>query len=410
MIRILAASLLIAAGQPPVAPAPATQAPLPLSVQTLPPPLFPISSAAVRRAIAAGLEAEDRQAVSRQTLMLARMGGGLSVGTQARLAPLLDRAALDGVGPGEGPLAPALAPLFAANGAPITASRALGAVPERFRLVEGIAADPASGALYAGSVIDRSLLRLRGDAWERMPIQGLGGVFGLTVDGPRRLLWLASAGAEVMAAGDPPFEGIVAVDLDTGREQRRVAIPGARLGDMAVGPDGTVFASDGQSGAIHRCVPGCTTAEQVVAPGLLRSAQGMVVRPGRLIVADYAEGLVSVDLATGNLYRLLPPAPQMMEGIDGLLADGDTLIAIQNGTSPRRILRIRLTEDQWQIAGIEVLERAHPDWGEPTLGTIRGGELIYVADAQWERYGPGGARRDAEPVRATAIRALPLRR
>ena len=41
----------------------------------------------------------------------------------------------------------------------------------------------------------------------------------------------------------------------------------------------------------------------------------------------------------------------------------------QDGTSPRRIVRFRL-EGGCEVAGIEILERATPEWGEPTLGTI----------------------------------------
>ena len=38
-----------------------------------------------------------------------------------------------------------------------------------------------------------------------------------------------------------------------------------------------------------------------------------------------------------------------------------------------------------------MLESNNPDWGEPTLGALRGDDFLYVADAQWERYGAGGA-------------------
>ena len=99
----------------------------------------------------------------------------------------------------------------------------------------------------------------------------------------------------------------------------------------------------------------------------------------------------------------------MLDGIDGLSADGGTLIAIQNGASPRRILRLHLTPDGLAVARVEVLERANPDWGEPTLGTIVDDHLLYVADAQWERFGPGGAVTGEGPLRPTAIRILGLR-
>jgi hypothetical protein len=96
----------------------------------------------------------------------------------------------------------------------------------------------------------------------------------------------------------------------------------------------------------------------------------------------------------------------MLDGIDGLTAFRGDLIAIQNGTSPRRILFLRLDRSGSRITAVRVLESANPEWGEPTLGFARGDEFVYVADAQWERYGAAGAVQGEGPTRATAIRVL----
>ena len=127
----------------------------------------------------------------------------------------------------------------------------------------------------------------------------------------------------------------------------------------------------------------------------------------RLYVSDYGQGLAIVDLADGSVAAArMRTSTTMLDGIDGLTAWRGGLIAIQNGTSPRRILFLRLSRDGSRIAAVRVLESNHPDWGEPTLGFVRGNEFLYVADAQWERYGAGGALQGEGPPRATAIRAL----
>ena len=128
----------------------------------------------------------------------------------------------------------------------------------------------------------------------------------------------------------------------------------------------------------------------------------------QLIVADYAQGLFRIDLASGAVEPLRPSEPAMLEGIDGLVLYRGRLIAIQNGSLPRRILAISLDREARAITSIEVLERAHSEWGEPTLGTIDGDRLIYVADAQWERFGAGGALQGEGALRPTTIRALPI--
>jgi sugar lactone lactonase YvrE len=300
---------------------------------------------------------------------------------------------------------------FSSNASVIAPSALLASVPAEHRLIEGIAYDSRRGRLFVGSIMDRRLLVREGSGWRALSIPGLGGVFGMAIDQPRRLLWLASGPAEPMTDAASAFAGLIAIDLDRLTEVRRIAIPGARLGDTAVAADGTLFASDSTSGAVYRCRPGCRTPEILVSPGRLRSPQGMVVWPGghRLYLADYTHGLFRVDLPSGRLSRVLPPQPEMMESIDGLLRHGNRLIAIQNGTSPRRILAFTLDRAGQAIARMDVLERANPDWGEPTLGALDGDRLVYVADSQWERYGPNGAMRGEGPLRPTAIRSLPLR-
>jgi hypothetical protein len=97
----------------------------------------------------------------------------------------------------------------------------------------------------------------------------------------------------------------------------------------------------------------------------------------------------------------------MLDGIDGLLPWRKGLVAIQNGTQPNRILYLALDTTGTRITRAEVLEAGNPAWGEPTLGAIRTGELLYV-DGQGLRYGDGGKVGGEGPVPPTAIRALSL--
>jgi hypothetical protein len=98
----------------------------------------------------------------------------------------------------------------------------------------------------------------------------------------------------------------------------------------------------------------------------------------------------------------------MLEGIDGLVRSGRELIAIQNGTRPVRIIAIGLDLDGLRVGDIRVIEQVGEGWGEPTLGALVNGGLAYVADAQWERYGPGGVLTDGGAARPTAIRLTSL--
>jgi sugar lactone lactonase YvrE len=284
-------------------------------------------------------------------------------------------------------------------------------VPAERRLIEGIARDRPSGRLFVTTVVGRELLVLEQGAWRAVAGLDAGSLFGMAADAARRRLWIASGSLEQTPSPETAFRGLIALDLDSLQEIERISLAGpGSPGDLTLAGDGTVYASDPISGALYRARTGDRALAVLVPPGRLRSPQGLALSPdeSRLYVADYAYGIGVVDLATGRITRLAGRGAAMLDGVDGLLADRDALIVIQNGTNPRRIARLSLGAGCDEVTGVEILERANPAWGEPTLGVIDGGELLYVADAQWERYGPAGAIVGEGPTRPTSIRALAL--
>ena len=94
-------------------------------------------------------------------------------------------------------------------------------------------------------------------------------------------------------------------------------------------------------------------------------------------------------------------------GIDGLYFHRGSLVGIQNGVTPHRVARFTLSPAGDRVLRAEVLERAHPRYDEPTLGVLVDGELYYIANAQWERFGEDG--RIAKPEALTPPAVLRLR-
>jgi hypothetical protein len=359
---------------------------------------FPDSASVQRRMLSAAHEARDAAAVRAGMHRLAAMGYAPGQQTLGTLSVYLPEAEMT-----------ALRQRFGANGARVQASRLFTSLPGEHRLVEGIAWDARSGRLFAATVVSRALLVREAQGWRKIEGLDSGSLFSLAIDPRRRLLWAASGVVEQTPDPEGAFRGVIAIDLATLRPVRRLAVPSeGSPSDIALAPDGTIYASDPNSGAIYRARPGDTALSVFVAPGRLRSPQGLVPSAdGRLLyVADYGYGLAEVHLSDGSVARLESDANTMLDGIDGLYPWRGGLLAIQNGTSPRRILWLSLSPDGERISGVRVLESNHPDWGEPTLGFVRRGDFLYVADAQWERYGPGGALQGAEPLRATTIRLL----
>jgi hypothetical protein len=359
---------------------------------------FPDSASVLRRLLAGAHQAGDSAAVRAGVARLAASGYAPSQATIDLLATHVPEAEMA-----------ALRLRFAANGARVQASRLFATVPAAHRLVEGIAWDARGGRLFAATVVSRALLVHDAQGWRALDGLEAGSLFGLAVDERRRLLWLGSGVVEQTPSPDTAFRGLIAVDLSTLRPVRRVPVEGpGSPADIVAAADGTVYASDPNSGAIYRARPGDAVLQVLVPAGRLRSPQGLVPAADgrRLYVSDYGYGLAMVSLADGAVTRLESDAGTMLDGIDGLVGFRGGLIAIQNGTSPRRILFLTLSRDGNRIAAARILESGNPDWGEPTLGALHGGDFLYVADAQWERYGPAGALQGEGAQRPTPIRLL----
>jgi hypothetical protein len=371
----------------------------PLIADPVAPLPWPESGARVREVLRNAIQSGDRERAALAARQLAAIGGSLTEASQALVAPLI---AAD--------LAAQLRPRFAANALPLAASSVETSIPADHHLIEGIAWDAAGNRLFVGSVVDRQLLVREGDRWRAVPLPAeVGGVFGMGIDPSRRLLWLTSNVVDQVPRPETAFRGLLALDLATLRVVRRLGLPAdSQPGDLAIGPDGTVYASS--RGEVYSARPGADHMEPLFGNSRMTSTQGIFVSAdgARVYAADYDRGLGVYDIASRRLYRLRAPQPAMLDGIDGLAGYHGDLIAIQNGTRPNRIIRIRLAPGGLVIAGITVLERNHPAWGEPTLGAIAEGRLLYIANGQWDRYGAGGQVTGEGPTLPTPIRALPL--
>jgi sugar lactone lactonase YvrE len=385
--------------------------------------------AAMRLALQSAREGDDAERAQRFDAAIAAAPGNLEVIREAiaatddpaRRARLIDRfAALGGtftpattaqllasVPPAD---VASIAARLAANRQPVERSHGLMAISAELPLIEGIAYDARRDCYYLSSVVGRLVHSSCSGRLRRLPLAGpVGPVLGIAYDPDSDRLWFAAA--PVFGATDRRT-GLFAHDFRTSTLVA-VALPDGELslGDVAVGRAGEVFAADSRSGAVYRSTAGGPLVT-IVPPGVLRSAQGMALSAdGRsLYVADYTLGLARIDLASGAVAAVRPAAGIGTNGIDGLVRDGNDLIAIQNGWRPARVLRLRLSPDGNAIASAEVLERGHPSHDDPTQGVVVDGRLVYVANSQWPKYTENGDLHPGATQLPTHILALPLRR
>ena len=307
------------------------------------------------------------------------------------------------------------------NRAPIAKSHIVATLPDSTFWPEGVDYDPRTHRYYVGSVRHRTIAevvngKVTRELWPREKA-GMGAVLGVRADTLRGVLWATLAGVPQMegfTSTDSSIAAIIRVRITDGTIERRWDLPpsprGHALGDVVLGPAGDVFVTDSYDPVLYRLRPGSDTLESIRHP-LFRSLQGMAAPPNAnvLYVADYSHGLLRVDLSTNSVTRLDDAPSSTSLGCDGLMWYDGAIVGVQNGVAPARIMRFVLDASGTRIARAELLDRNTLIADEPTIGTIVGGEFVYVANSQWEKFAESGAPIPARRLTAPVLLGVPLR-
>ena len=293
-------------------------------------------------------------------------------------------------------------------------------IPEKGLVPEGVAYDPVSKSFFVSSIRKRSIFRV--DANGRIsqfvsPARdGLRSAAGMAVDPKRRTLWVASQALPSMdryVKGQAVSSAVFEYDADTGRlrQERRAPETGEPAGfdDLTVAPDGRVFVNDGRNPRVWTIAPG-GELEVFVEDAAMGGTQGLAVSPGgKILYASDYRGVFAIDMATRRVTRLTAPEDLALNGIDGLVQAHGGLIAIQNGIEPHRVVRLELGPDGLGVTRGRILEMNNPDFDEPTLGTVVGDALYFIADSQGQKFLDEKKPMPAGDMRDAVILKLPLR-
>ena len=334
---------------------------------------------------------------------VAATGVGFDLSTDELLAPLK----------GDRRWAPLLS-WFAASRAAVASGGTETAGPPELGLVEDLAADARSGAVFVSSVRTGEVWRGAGGKWEAWahPATPGSGAFAVAVDPVRGVLHVSVAAvpqAEGFRKSDEGNSALVTLRLADGKELARHVPPGPGphlLGDMAVTPGGTVLVSDALAGTVYRLVVGGTALEPFVPDRTFSSPQTPAVSPEHrlLYVPDWTLGLFVLPLAGGAPEPVPGPDDLVSGGIDGLAVVPGGLIAVQNGIVAPRVVRLWLSPDGRRVTRWTVLARG-PELGDPThVVPTKGGALALIGSG-WDRFeDDGGLRKDAPPATPRLLR------
>ncbi len=259
---------------------------------------------------------------------------------------------------------------------------------------EGMAFDSASNRVYAGSTSRRQIVWTDATGSVRDLVEpgqdGLGAVLGLHLDARRHQLWAVSA-ALGRTTVPPPVSGLFEYDLTSGRLIRRYTTQDTLsqdfFNDVVVEPlTGVAYATRTPSGGVYVASPGDSVLRALVPSGSVPFANGITLSPdGSALIVAGGLGLVRIDLDTRRV-STVTRAPGVVDvTIDGLYRHGGSLIGIQNGVHPGRVLRFDLDSSFTRVTRMTVLESYNPIFDGVTTGAVSGNVFYFMANPRQGR-------------------------
>jgi hypothetical protein len=284
---------------------------------------------------------------------------------------------------------------FEASKAPVIRSSAGFTIHEKGLITEGLAYDPVEETFFVSSVHKRKIIALgkSGDVKTFASEQdGLFSVLGMAVDAKRRHLWVTSTAFPQMVNFRKQEDGTSAVfkfDLRTKKLLKKYVLSNAgkkhALGDLTIQSNGDVFTTDSLSPAVYVIHTQKDEIELFLEDPGFGSPQGLAFSSDEqhLFMADYSTGLFDIDVKSRKIGHLAPLSGATLLGIDGLYYHKGTLIGVQNGVTPQRIVRVSLSKDLRCVERLEVIEANNPIFLEPTLGVLVKDMFYFIANSQW---------------------------
>ena len=282
---------------------------------------------------------------------------------------------------------------FERNKLPKISSLPAFTIHEKGLVPESVAYDEDTEMFYVSSVYKRKILSVSKTGEVKAfgsESDGLWSVMGMKVDRPRRLLWVCTTAHPQMTnflVEDKGKTALFKYDLKSGKLLAKYQPSDTKyphwLGDLVINRDGDVFATDSVTPAVYVVRHDKNQMEMFLEGPPFVSPQGLDFTPdGRhLFVADYSKGIFVVDLETKQVQSI--SSDFTLLGIDGLYYYKNSLVGVQNGVNPQRVIRLSLNKDLTRFVQFETIEANNPEFDEPTLGVLVKDIFYFVANSQW---------------------------
>jgi len=281
---------------------------------------------------------------------------------------------------------------------PVVNSQRAFTIGDRQLHTEGIAYDAHTKRFFVGSIHKRKIVSIGQDGkvtdFTASGENSMTSVFGLKVDAAK-FLWACSSPVPEMENFDSTLQSrVFKFDLATGKLLDAFALQGIQnsvFGDLVPDHGGNIFISDGSNNMVFKVNQVEKKLEKFFESKEFLNIQGIAFSDDDrfLFIADYVKGIFRLEMKTKELLQLTCSLEVSLKGIDGLAYYNNSLVAVQNGVSPLQVMRLFLDPTSEKIIRTEVIDKKHPDFNEPTMGTLVGNTFYYIANSQWGGYENG---------------------
>ena len=298
---------------------------------------------------------------------------------------------------------------------PIVHSKPVFTFAERDLFPEGMAYDPVTRCVYAGSV-KRKIVWTDASGIEKelaAPGQdGLAIVLGLHLDAQRRLWAVSSAFPEIKGEGHAET-GLFVYDLERHKLVKKILLPPNApgfLNDVVTTASGEAYTTNTSTGAVYFAGEHESNLQEFLPAETVPGANGIALSDdGRTLFVAGDFGIYRVDLKTKAVQKLAKTGAAIIDGsIDGLYFYRNSLVGIQNGIHPGRIVRFYLDQTLTRIDRWEILEAYNPLFENPTTGSFDGNSLLFFANTQSHKVTFGKPLPPVRELREIRILRIPL--
>jgi len=305
---------------------------------------------------------------------------------------------------------------FRANKAPVARSERAFAFADAGLIPEDIDFDPHSKTFLITSVLEKKIVRVTTSGQTSAFAVSPSGwpMLALKVDAKHDRVWATEVALDGFTAAPKSDWGksaVLSFALQTGKLLNRIeGPPHAALGDMALTPAGDPIVSDSDGGGVYKVESGrlvLMNGKDFISP------QTAVVLPeGKTAaVPDYLRGIGILDLESGKVQWVNHQGGSRaaLNGVDGLYYADGALILTQNGTSPERVVRMKLDRSQTRVVSEDLIERSTETLGDPTHGVVVGGWFYYIANSGWDALDEHGDVRTGEKLSSGMLMRFKIR-